>query len=270
MADTEVQKPEGDSTWYEPDSQAKNSVHPHNKGFYSDSGHFVEMDDTPEYERIRIQHRIGNYTEIQSDGTEIHKIIGDNYEIVVKNNHVLVKGHCSVTIQGDSKLSVEGNVYQNVLGNVYQNVEGEMDCVVSGEVNLTSEKDINITAGGLEGQVNINAPFGVHIDSDVTVSGSISSSGYISSSENILATKKVYAVEGLVSLIGGVLVGFPDPVGPVPPGISSAGPISSLVSVSAPILNDVYGPIALFRTTYSFHKHPAPKGPTGIPFKGAL
>ena len=268
MAIDEVKKPDGDSTWYEPDSQASKSVYPHTKGFYSDSGHFVEMDDTPEYERIRIQHRIGNYTEIQSDGTEIHKIIGDNYEIIVKNNNVLIKGQCSVTIQGDSKLSVEGNVYQNIQGNVYQNVEGEMDSVVTGEVNITSESDVNITAGGVAGQVNINAPFGVHIDSDVTVSGSISSSGFIYSGENVLAGKKVYGHEGLTTL-GGILCGVPDS-GPITPGTIHASTSITVPVVDALTLNDVYGSVGLFRQIYTSHAHPAPDGSTGVPYTGAL
>jgi hypothetical protein len=269
MADTGVSKPQGDSTWYEPDSQSANSVYPHNQGFYSKSGHFVEMDDTPDYERIRIQHRIGNYTEIQSDGTEVHKITGDNYEIVVKNNHVLIKGYCSVTIQGDSKLNVEGDVYQNIQGNVYQNIEGEMDAVIAGEVNLTSESDINITAGGLSGQVNINAPFGVHIDSDVTVSGSISSTGYIASSENIVASKKVLGALGLVTPTG-VLVGPIPDSGVVAPGIYSIGPITSVTSVEAPIISDLAGPLAIFRATYTAHTHPAINATIFPPYVGAL
>jgi hypothetical protein len=270
MADTTVQKPQGDSTWFEPDSQAANSAYPHVKGFYSDSGHFVEMDDTPEFERIRLQHRIGNYTEIQSDGTEIHKVIGDNYEIVVKNNHVLIKGYCTVTIQGDSKLSVEGDVYQNIEGNVYQNVEGAMDCVVTGELNVTSESDINITAGGSVGQINLNAPFGVHIDSDVTVSGSISSTGFMYSAENVMAGKKVYGHEGLTT-IGGILCGFPD-VGPLTPGTIRAAVAVEVPLVNAIILNDVVGSTALMRMIYTIHDHlyltpapsfvlPAPAGP---------
>jgi hypothetical protein len=268
MADTEVKKPEGDSTWYEPDSQAQYSKYPHVHSFITPSGHSVELDDTPEYERIRIQHRIGNYTEIQSDGTEIHKIIGDNYEIMVKNNHVYVNGYCTVTITGDSKLSVYGDVYQDVRGSVFQNVDGEMNSVVTGEVNITSESDININAGGLAGQVNINAPFGVHIDSDVTVSGSISSSGFIYSAENVLAGKKVYGHEGLTT-IGGILCGLPD-VGPITPGTITASVSIDVPVVNASILNDVYGPIVLMRSSFTTHTHPAPNGVTGIPFKGQL
>lgn len=268
MADTEVKKPTGDSTWYEPDSQAEKSAYPHIKGFYSDSGHFVELDDTPEFERIRLQHRIGNYTEIQSDGTEIHKIIGDNYEIVVKNNHVLIKGYCSVTIEGDSKLNVKGDVYQNIEGNVYQNVEGEMDAVVTGELNITSESDVNITAGGIAGQINLNAPFSVHVEGDLTVNGGISSTGPIASSENIVASKKVFGALGLVTPTG-VLVGPADPT-VIAPGIYSIGPISSLSSVTAPILNDIVGPIALFRSVYTTHTHPAIGATVFPPTVGAL
>jgi hypothetical protein len=268
MADTEVQKPQGDSTWYEPDSESANSAYPHTHGFYSNSGHFVEMDDTPGSERIRLQHRIGNYTEIQSDGTEVHKIVGDSYEITVKNNHVYIEGYCSVVIKGDSKLSVEGDVYQNIQGNVFQNVEGEMNAVVSGEINLTSESDVNITAGGLAGQVNINAPFGVHIDSDVTISGSLSTTGYIASAQNIVASMKVFGALGLVTPTG-VLVGLPD-AGVVAPGIYSAGPISSLSSVTAPVLNDIVGPIGLFRATYTAHTHPAIGATVFPPYVGAL
>jgi hypothetical protein len=276
MADTEVKKPEGNSTWYEPDSQASNSAYPHVKGFYSDSGHFVELDDTPEFERIRIQHRKGNYTEIQSDGTEIHKIIGDNYEIIVKdeegkggNKHVLIKGYCTVTIEGDSKLNVIGDVYQNIQGNVYQNVEKNMDCVVTGELNITSESDVNITAGGVAGQINLNAPFGVHIDSDVTVSGSISSTGFIYSAENVMADKKVYGREGLTT-IAGILCGFPD-AGPLPPGTIKAAVSLEVPIVNALVLNDIVGPIQIFRHAYTYHFHPGDSGGiTGIPNIGAF
>lgn len=268
MADTEVKKPEGDSTWYEPDSQANKSVYPHVKKFESDSGHFVEMDDTPEFERMRIQHRIGNYTEIQSDGTEIHKIVGDNYEIVVKNNHVLIKGYCSVTIEGDSKLDVKGDVYQNIEGNVYQNVEGQMDAVISGEVNLTSESDVNITAGGVTGQINLNAPFSVHVEGDLSVHGSISSTGPIASSENIVASKKVFGALGLVTPTG-ILVGPADPT-VIAPGIYSIGPITSVTSVEAPIISDLAGPLAIFRATYTAHTHPAIDATIFPPYVGAL
>lgn len=268
MADTEVKKPEGDSTWYEPDSESVKSSYPHTKGFYSESGHFVEMDDTPTAERIRIQHRIGNYTEIQSDGTEIHKIIGDNYEIMVKNNNVLIKGYCSVTIEGDSKLSVTGDVYQNIEGNVYQNIEGELDAVVTGEVNITSETDVNITAGGVGGQINLNAPFSVHVNGDLTVHGMISSTGPIASSENIVASKKIFGALGLVTPTG-ILVGPADPT-VVAPGIYSIGPITSVTSVEAPIISDIAGPLAIFRATYTGHTHPALNATIFPPFVGAL
>ena len=67
------------------------------------------MDDTPTRERIRIQHGKGTFLEMHPDGNEVHKIIGDGYEIVLKDKKMLVKGMMYIT--------VEGNAYVNVMGN---------------------------------------------------------------------------------------------------------------------------------------------------------
>jgi hypothetical protein len=263
-----TQETSKDAVWVEPDSQAEFSKYPYNNIKQTESGHSMEFDDTPGYERIRLQHRTGSFTEIQSDGTEIHKIIGDGYEIVSRNNHVLIKGFCTVTIQGDSILSVKGDVYQQVEGDVNQLIQGDMNTTVKGDATIVSEGDVNIAAGGSSGQVNLSAPFGVHINSDLTVGGSISSTGAIFSDENVLAAKKVYAVEGLTT-IGGIQCGIPD-FGPLIPGV-----ITSSVSVNTPVvnaltLNDVIGPVLFMRYLYDIHIHPTPEGPSGTPSNSQL
>jgi hypothetical protein len=262
-----AEKTPNNAAWYEPDSQAEFSQYPYNHVQQTESGHSLEFDDTPDYERIRLQHRIGNYTEIQSNGDEIHKIVGDNYEIVVKNNHVLIKGYCTVTIQGDSIMNVEGDVYQKVTGDVNQKIQGDLTCAVSGEATLSAEGDVNVTAGGLTGQVNLNAPFGVHINSDLTVSGAISSLSTIYAADNLVAGKKAYAIQGM-STLGGLNVGAPDTPGPMPPGVINATTQIDVPVVNALVLNDLYGPVHIMRAVFTTHKHPAPKGITGVPFKG--
>ena len=247
-------KPANDTTWIEPDSQNEFSKYPYNHVTQTESGHSFEMDDTPGYERIRLQHRIGNYTEIQSNGDEIHKIKGDGYEIVVKNHHVLIKGYCTVTIQGDSVLNVKGDVYQKIEGDVNQKVEGTMTSVVSGDVNIASEADVNISSGSLIGQVNLNAPFGVHINSDLTVSGTISSTGAIFSAENVMAGKKVYGTQGL-STLAGINCGYPD-AGPLVPGVINASIKINVPTVNALVVNDIIGSTMSMRIKYSSHTHP--------------
>ena len=80
-------KPGPDYSWTEPASDWY-SIPPLNKVIGSETGHSIELDDTPGAERVRIQHRSGTFTEIQSNGQEIHKVFGDNYEIIAANNNV--------------------------------------------------------------------------------------------------------------------------------------------------------------------------------------
>lgn len=263
-------KPQGDTTWLEPDSQAEFSKYPYNHVQQTESGHSMEFDDTPGYERIRLQHRAGSFTEIQSDGTEIHKIVGDGYDIIAKNNHVLIRGYCTVTIQGDSILHVQGDAYQQVDGDVIQTVEGKMTTVAKGDVNLSSESDININAGGLGagllgGRVVLRASDSVHIDGDLTVSGSISTSSSLATTGNVIAGQKLFSLQGIATL-GGLNVGAPDTPGPMPSGVINATTAINVPTVNALVLNDVFGPVVLMRAIFSFHLHPGKVfGPPYVP-----
>jgi hypothetical protein len=129
-----------------------------------------------------------------------------------------------------------------------------MTSVVSGDVNIASESDVNISSGSLTGQVNLNAPFGVHINSDLTVSGTISSTGAIFSAENVMAGKKVYGTQGL-STLAGINCGLPD-VGPLAPGVINASVAINVPTVNAMVLNDLVGSVYRMRVTYSTHRHP--------------
>jgi hypothetical protein len=258
-------QPKNDYTWYEPDSQAANSKYPFNHVTQTESGHSFEMDDTPNYERIRLQHRIGNYTEIQSDGTEIHRIVGPSYEIVANNQHVLIKGFCNITIQGDSIMHVVGDVQQKVDGSVKQLVKGELFATAEKNISLSSGSDVNINAGGIAGTVRITAADTVYVESDMQVRGSLSVAGKIYAQKDVLTTGKVYAQKGLET-IGGLQVGASTPDNVVTPGVINASVAINVPTVNAMVLNDVVGSTAMMRTIFNGHRHPAPKGPTGSPF----
>lgn len=255
-------RPAGDTTWVEPDSQAEFSKYPYNHIQQTESGHSLEFDDTPEYERIRLQHRSGSFTEIQSDGTEIHKIKGDGYEIISKNNHVLIKGYCTVTIEGDSVLNVKGDVFQKIEGNVNQKVEGDLNTVVKGEAIIVSESDVTISAGGLTGEVTLNAPLGVFINSDLHVGGTITSSSTIYGADQVIAGKKLFSVEG-ISTLGGLNVGVPDTPGPMTPGVINASVAIDVPVVNALTLNDVVGPVFAMRQIFNTHTHGGVKNGPG-------
>jgi len=101
-------------------SSKKNySTYPFCHVWYTESGHALEVDDTPGAERLHWYHRSGTFNEIQSDGDSIEKIVGDSYEIDLKNKHIYIKGDYTVTVDGDSKELVHGDKYVEVDGNYF-------------------------------------------------------------------------------------------------------------------------------------------------------
>jgi GH24 family phage-related lysozyme (muramidase) len=120
-----------------------NSVYPYNQVFMSESGHVMEFDDTPNSERVHIYHKSGTYTEIDSNGTEVKRIVGDKYEILERNGHLYVKGSVDVTIDGNHNVKINNALNVEVIGNVKMNVTGNMDVDVAGTYNLKA-KGINI------------------------------------------------------------------------------------------------------------------------------
>jgi len=113
-------------------STKKRSVYPLNHVHISESGHVTEIDDTPGAERIHSFHKTGTFVETQHDGTRSTKVVGDDYEIVVKNKKVFIQGSMTVTIVGDCKLKVEGNHYTEVRGDQFVTVRGDRITKIQG------------------------------------------------------------------------------------------------------------------------------------------
>ena len=102
------------------------SAYPLNHVRASEAGHVEEWDDTPTAERLHRYHSSGTFEEIQSDGTRIVKVQGEDYEIACDGKNVLVKGECNITVTGNSRILTEGNLVQQVYGDYHLNVGGDM------------------------------------------------------------------------------------------------------------------------------------------------
>ena len=173
--------------WIEPRSDYK-AEYPYNNSTQTNSGHLFEMDDTPAAERIRLQHRTGTFTETQADGTQIHKVVGDHYQIIVKDNNVLIKGTCNITIVGDSILHVEGDATMQVDGDVYEYVKGDVNQSIDGDLSSSVSGSATITA---KSGTTIHSD--VVVNGDLRVTGDITSSGSVSAVTNVTAGSQVYA-----------------------------------------------------------------------------
>ena len=126
----------------------KTSVYPLNHVHVSESGHVFEVDDTPEAERIHQYHKSGTFVEIQPDGTRSTKVIGDDYEIVIKDKKVLIKGDTTVTISGNAKLLVEGNHYTDIAGDQFISVRGDRITKIQGSDIKEVKTDQNTNIEG--------------------------------------------------------------------------------------------------------------------------
>lgn len=112
MEQQSLQKPQ---TGPEPASAFK-AKYPYNKVFQTESGHVFEVDDTPNFERLHTYHKSGTYTEINQEGQRVNKIVGDDYEVVVKNKTVYIQGNVNIKVDGNVKMEVGGNVDVKVGG----------------------------------------------------------------------------------------------------------------------------------------------------------
>lgn len=91
----------------EPDS-AYAAKYPHNKVIKTSRGHLIEIDDTPDNERIHIYHKSGTYSEVNKDGRNVSKVVDNDFDIVVKNREVYVGGNVNVRVKGNVNILVDG------------------------------------------------------------------------------------------------------------------------------------------------------------------
>lgn len=115
-----------------------NPVYPHNKVLASESGHVVEIDDTPGSERVNVEHTSGTFLEMGPNGSEVHKIKGDSYTIIEKNGVLFIKGKADIVVQGSANVTIENNCTLNVVGDMKTNVNGDYRLNVAGGIYMNS------------------------------------------------------------------------------------------------------------------------------------
>jgi hypothetical protein len=119
-----------------------NPQYPFNHVWESESGHVLEMDDTPNSERLHMYHRSGTRLEILPDGTQTMKVVNNNYEITLKDKKILIGGSADIELMNGDY-------------NIVTRKQGDD----GGNVFITCDSDISLTAKGaikLKGKVSIN------------------------------------------------------------------------------------------------------------------
>lgn len=146
----------------EPDT-AYDAKYPHNKVTQTTSGHVIEIDDTPDAERIHVFHKSGTFIEMRPNG-----------DVVTQHKN----GWRSVT--GDDKLYVSNNLDIQVAGNL--NIEANTGTIQIGEGDVIASQVSLVTHihnnqdGPLTGPGPTSPPYKTGQEFD-GVSGSGSGSG---------------------------------------------------------------------------------------------
>jgi|TARA_B100001094_G_scaffold225834_1_gene220105 hypothetical protein len=152
------------------DVQAK-PVYPYNKVLQTEAGHVLEIDDTPKAERLNVHHRSGTFHEIHADGSEVTRIVNNNYTAILKDDKVYIAGNADLQVgHGNVNITINtGNVDMKVLkGNVSSEItEGNLKAdILKGTTDVLSEGKITITGNNT-----------TEIISDTTVTGTLHVTG---------------------------------------------------------------------------------------------
>ena len=145
-------------TWDEPDP-AFGGSYPYNQVIETEAGHVIEIDSTPNAERIQVFHKKGTYIEIDVNGSMVRKTVGENYEIMDRNNFVYVKGAHCLTVEGKTSILVKDNAVIEVEGDLSVTGRGNTLVQSAGYIAVVADTAAVTTKNGLdiasEGAVNI-------------------------------------------------------------------------------------------------------------------
>ena len=177
-------------TWLQhPQEDITNPTYPncHTKEY--NCGHTVEFDETPNNERILVQHAEGTYSEIDAEGNKTIVVNGDEYKVIIGGNNVAVKGHCNLTITGDARTLVKGDYYMEVEKDYHLLVRGNKHekVVMSDFLEVNKNQMLNVTGNRI---TNIDAYekrtiSGVHGDDPVAYELECKKSGEINFGQNL-------------------------------------------------------------------------------------
>ena len=134
-------------TWEQPIAPF-GGQYPYSKVYETESGHLFIMDDTPTHENISLYHRKGSFLDIDANGTQVNKIVGDGYTIVDKNGSIFIGGRCILTVGNGVSILVQGNADIQVNGHSVINLKNQADISVANNLNLSVGGDMKTKVAG--------------------------------------------------------------------------------------------------------------------------
>lgn len=177
-----AEEPDG---FIEPESPY-NAQYPYNHVYESESGHVIEIDDTPGAERLHWFHRSGTFKEIHPDGKQVNKVKSDEFNFIYgnyynyteksanfhTNENFKVKAGGGATLNASSNTNIQAGANVNVLAkkNFNQRTSKNINAVVGGDyliwveggkLHIKTSKEVSIQAMG--GSVQLSSPASIDL-----------------------------------------------------------------------------------------------------------
>ena len=121
-------------------------IYPANHVTETQSGHIIEVDDTPDLERLSTFHTSGTYEEVIANGDKTVTVVGDEYEVTFRSKNMYVKGNVNLTVDGNMKTLVKGNYHLEVEGDKTEYIKGTRTSKIGQNelIEIDQERSINV------------------------------------------------------------------------------------------------------------------------------
>ena len=271
-------RPDDDKGWIEPDygggniddAEESRPEYPYNRVIQTESGHIIELDDTPGRERVTVTHRSGSTVQMLPNGDVVHKTFGDDYRITTANKNVLIEGYCNITVVGDVVMDIQGNKTERVAGDYKIECGGEFVAYSHTKSSLISDKDALVAAGSgelLGGDIFLTTGGKVYTTSDIIIGGALIADLITSKTRVDAGTGVSAGPLGFVSILGGLSIGIPVAV---PGNITTIGLVNAGISINSPFANlgvmkAVWMTDTVNKSINNAHIHIGFRGPTSPP-----
>ena len=131
-----------------------NAQYPYNHVLESESGHTIEIDDTPDNERMHLYHRTGSFQEYHPDGSKVDKVVKDHQGFVLGNEQIHITGDTDILVGSMSEGGNESRFTLLVRGNADIQVDKNSNIVTKGNATVHTHKNLTMkTDGNYEHQV---------------------------------------------------------------------------------------------------------------------
>jgi len=138
----------GGEAWDEPES-AFRGAYPYNKVTQTESGHIIEIDDTPGSERLHIYHKSGTYVEIDANGSMVKRTKGSSYEIIDRNGKISIAGRADISVNGACNIFVGNDANIEVEGDTNITCHNDITAQAGGTFNLSAVEEFNIASSNI-------------------------------------------------------------------------------------------------------------------------